>query len=40
MVSNMTLCPFVEPKIAFITLRKLISAKLSGPTVELKSFTG
>ena len=36
MVSIMTFCQFVQPKIAFITLEKLISAKMSGQNSEIK----
>ena len=36
MVSIMNFCQFVEPKIAFITLEKLISEKISGQISEIK----
>ena len=36
MVSIMTFCQFVQPKIALITLEKLISAKMSGQNSEIK----
>ena len=35
MVSTVTFCQFLKPKIAFLTLGKLISAKISGQNSEI-----
>ena len=38
MVSLVTFCQFVQPKIGFLTIGKLFSAKMSGQNSEIKEF--